>query len=182
MYTTTSRLQLRPFKTTDLEAFLAYRSDPEIARYHSFDPFTLEKAQQFVAEQAGRVLHRAGEWIQIGLAIRESDLLIGDCAVHLLASEPLIAQIGYTISTAHQRQGYGREGVGGLLSYLFDIKGLHKIYALIDSRNQASIALVQGLGFKQEAHFRQNYWENNQWWDEVQYAILEEEFSTGKNE
>jgi len=34
----TERLILRAFQADDLEAFVAYRSDPEVARYQSWDP------------------------------------------------------------------------------------------------------------------------------------------------
>jgi len=33
----TERLSLRPFRVDDLAAFVAYRSDPEVARYQSWD-------------------------------------------------------------------------------------------------------------------------------------------------
>ena len=33
----TERLRLRPFQVEDLEAFVAYRGDPEVARYQSWD-------------------------------------------------------------------------------------------------------------------------------------------------
>jgi RimJ/RimL family protein N-acetyltransferase len=32
------RLMLRPFQEADIEPFAAYRSDPEIARYQSWEP------------------------------------------------------------------------------------------------------------------------------------------------
>ena len=33
----TSRLLLRPFRAEDLGAFVAYRSQPDVARYQSWD-------------------------------------------------------------------------------------------------------------------------------------------------
>jgi len=35
----TERLSLRPFRVDDLAAFVAYRSDPEVARYQSWDTY-----------------------------------------------------------------------------------------------------------------------------------------------
>ena len=45
----TERLILRQFKESDLEAFLAYRNDPEVARYQGWKtPYPREKPLLFV--------------------------------------------------------------------------------------------------------------------------------------
>jgi len=47
----TERLRLRPFERDDLEAFVAYRSDPEVARYQSWDhPYSMSDAYWFKGE------------------------------------------------------------------------------------------------------------------------------------
>jgi RimJ/RimL family protein N-acetyltransferase len=45
---TTERLLLRRFHADDLEAFVGYRSDPEVARYQSWDPtYSMTDAESF---------------------------------------------------------------------------------------------------------------------------------------
>src|SRR6185437_16278254 len=52
----TARLRLRRFREDDLEPFLAYRNDPEVARYQSWEHTSLAEAQAFIqAEQAARL-------------------------------------------------------------------------------------------------------------------------------
>lgn len=176
MYTQTDRLILRPLKMTDVNLVHLYRSDPEVVRYQSFEPFTREMSETFVKEQAGLIFHKAGQWVQIGFELKESGQLVGDCAVKKLEHEPQIVEIGYTIAREHQRKGFAKEGLTGLLSFLFLEKDIHKVQALVDVRNEASIKFLEKLGFAKEAHFRQNYWEDGEWWDEVQYALLQSEF------
>ena len=44
----TDRLKLRPFQMSDLDPFVAYRSDPEVARYQGWDaPYPVEKSRRF---------------------------------------------------------------------------------------------------------------------------------------
>ncbi len=44
----TDRLILRQFRDTDLDEFLAYRSDPRVARYQGWDvPYEREKGLTF---------------------------------------------------------------------------------------------------------------------------------------
>ena len=51
----TDRLILRRFSVDDVESFAAYRSDPVVARYQSWDPpFTQDQAQDFVDALATR--------------------------------------------------------------------------------------------------------------------------------
>jgi RimJ/RimL family protein N-acetyltransferase len=46
---TTQRLVLRRFRPEDLDAFVAYRSDPETARYQSWEaPYRPRQAHQFL--------------------------------------------------------------------------------------------------------------------------------------
>jgi RimJ/RimL family protein N-acetyltransferase len=47
---------------------------------------------------------------------------------------------------ASQGQGYGVEAVGGMLTHLAEI-GVQSVTAFIDTRNAASIKLVERLGF-----------------------------------
>ena len=50
----TERLRLRPFQVDDLDAFAAYRSDPQIARYQSWDrTYSIADAEAFLASQRG---------------------------------------------------------------------------------------------------------------------------------
>ena len=46
------------------------------------------------------------------------------------------------------RQGYALEGCGCLLNHLFQGYGVSVVTAEIDTRNLASISLVETLGFK----------------------------------
>ena len=47
----TQRLVLRRFRPQDLDAFVAYRSDPQVARYQSWEaPYPPSQARQFLRE------------------------------------------------------------------------------------------------------------------------------------
>ena len=65
---TTSRLVLRRFVESDAPAFLAYRDDPEIARYQSWAGCTAAAAAEFVRCHQAREFGVPGEWLQIAIA------------------------------------------------------------------------------------------------------------------
>jgi RimJ/RimL family protein N-acetyltransferase len=58
------------------------------------------------------------------------------------------AWIGYSIFADHWRRGYGKEACERLVRFLFHDCGVQRIRATVDAENEASIALLEGLGFR----------------------------------
>ncbi|WP_413195095.1 GNAT family N-acetyltransferase [Pararobbsia alpina] len=64
------------------------------------------------------------------------------------------AWIAYFIFSASQRQGYAQEALRELLPALREAYGIVKFRAEIDTRNVASIRLVESLGFSCVRHVK----------------------------
>ncbi len=146
----TNRLRIQPLSKEDAAEFATYRSDPEIARYQTWDsPYTQAQALELIESQAGLDLPPNGEWLQLGIHLNESGELIGDLALHALdAAEPSF-EIGYTIAKRFQGQGYAKEAASALIEYLMREVGSKRFIATPDRRNLPSIRLLQSLGFTQ---------------------------------
>lgn len=171
----TERLRLRPFTDTDLAPFLAYRNDPAIARYQSWTTTTIAQGQTFIDEMKTSQPGLPG-WFQFAIERRDSGQLIGDCALHRLAEDPQLGEIGYTLAAAHHGHGFASEAVRAVIHYSFTKLHLHRLRAFADERNTASIALLERLGLRREGHFRHHYWAKGEWTSEYEYAILREEW------
>jgi RimJ/RimL family protein N-acetyltransferase len=116
---TTERLVLRRFRPQDLNAFVAYRSKPDVARYQSWEvPYRPRQARQFLQELQAIHPDTPGEWFQFAVALRDTDRLIGDCGTHVRAEDSRQAEIGFTLAPEHQGYGYATEAVRRLLHYL----------------------------------------------------------------
>jgi RimJ/RimL family protein N-acetyltransferase len=177
----TNRLILRPLQGTDLEAFSAYRSDPEVARYQSWNvPFTPAQAEEFLERMESAPAGTPGVWLQLGVERRAEPGLIGDCAFQVLADDDRQARIGFTFGRAHQRQGYATEAVRRLLDFLFDDMRLHRVSAVCDARNAASARLMERIGMRREAHFLENIRFKGEWGSEYSYAMLEREWRAAR--
>jgi len=178
----TSRLLLRPFQETDLAAFAAYRSDPDVARYQSWaSPYTLDQAMEFLREMELVQAGAPGTWYQLAVERHGQPGLIGDCAFQVFADDECQAQIGFTFSPAYQKQGYATEAVTGLLDYLFGERRLHRVTATCDIENNASIRLLERLGMRREAEFIENIWFKGVWGSEYVYALLYKEWNQAHN-
>ena len=172
----TPRLKIRNLRDSDLDAFHQYRSNPDVTKYQGFDTFDREQAKVFIKAHSNRQLIVPGEWVQFGIENTGNGQLVGDCALYLQMADSRIAEIGITISHLHQRHGYAREAMQGLINFLFREKGIHRIVETVDAENLASIQMLKGLCFRQEAHFIESVFFKGRWGSEYQYAILKKEW------
>jgi RimJ/RimL family protein N-acetyltransferase len=138
-------VRLRKFAERDLAEFARYRAIPEVARYQSWDKYTLEDAKRLYAAQLGTVFGTSGSWCQVAIVEKLNDALIGDCALHFLGDQEL--EIGFTLAPERQGQGLGREAVGLLLAHMRQ----PRIIAVTDAENVAAHKLLLALGFHKEA-------------------------------
>ncbi|MEA5594392.1 GNAT family protein [Rivularia sp. UHCC 0363] len=80
------------------------------------------------------------------------------------------AEIGYAIHNQHWRKGIGREAVQAALVAGFESLGYHRIEAVINVDNYASIALAESVGMQEECIRHGFLYENEQWVDQLIYA------------
>ncbi|GLV65920.1 ribosomal-protein-serine acetyltransferase [Bacillus mycoides] len=172
----TDRLILRRFSINDTKYFHFYRSNTEVAKFQSWDNYQYHEAKTFVNEQINNNPNQRGTWFQFAIALAENNKMIGDCALHTLLSEPHIVEIGFTISTEYQGNGYATEAICTLLHYIFHSLGKHKVIAFSDVRNNKSISVLERVGMRREGQLLQNYMLKGQWIDEYQYSILKSEW------
>ncbi|MEY2826106.1 MAG: hypothetical protein RLZZ122_470 [Actinomycetota bacterium] len=146
----TSRLIIEPLAPRDATSFANYRSDPEIARYQSWNtPYSEAQAIALIESQIGLQLPPKGEWLQLAVRIQATDAHVGDLALHTLEDDGDF-ELGYTIAKAFQGQGYAREATAALIDFLNRNHGATRFIATPDSRNLPSIKLLFSLGFVQK--------------------------------
>ena len=170
------RLRIRGFNDSDLAPFMAYRNDPKVARYQSWDSCDEQQARAFIREMESAQPGVPGEWFQFAIESKQTGELIGDCGLRVDEAEPYRAEIGFTLSREYQCRGFASEAVSALLDYAFDTLGLHRVVAIVDCRNAPSVALLERLDLRREGHFVENVWFKGGWADEYLYAVLKDEW------
>ena len=153
-----------------------YRSDPMVGRCQTWMPRALEDVRRFIDSLQAIAFDTPGTWFQLGIRLRERGELVGDLGVHFPADDQHQAEIGVTVAPGHQGRGVGSEAVVAVLGHLFGPLQKHRVCASVDPRNQPSIALLERVGMRREAHFRESLWFKGQWVDDLVFAILESEW------
>jgi aminoglycoside 6'-N-acetyltransferase len=82
------------------------------------------------------------------------------------------AEIGLTLRAESHGVGYGSEAVARLLDHLFTDRGLHKVSAECDARNEASARLLMRIGFSREGRRRSHTWITGEWTDDLEFGML----------
>ncbi|MEZ4632465.1 MAG: GNAT family protein [Deinococcales bacterium] len=174
----TPRLYLRYFHKDDTEALSTYRNDSRVAIYQTWESFSQESAAQLIQVVKDRHLDQVtvGEWLQLAVVHRKSHELLGDLAFKLAAHNPQEAEIGYSFKVSAWGQGFAFEALSALLDYAFNNLNLHRIIASTDPRNLRSCRLLERLGMRLEAEFKESLWFKGTWADDRIYAILAREW------
>src|SRR6185369_6575307 len=125
---TTPRLVLRWISENDIDSLYEIFSDPQVMRYWSTVPLPNRDAaaemQREIADgnESGRVF----KW---GLALRDSNTVIGTATLFNLNLDNGRAEIGYAMGRAHWGQGYMNEALKTLVSHAFKVMELRRLEA-----------------------------------------------------
>lgn len=172
----TPRLSIAPLGEKDAGEFVAYRRDPDVARWQGWDPtYSEAEAAKLIASQPSAEVPHSGGWLQLAIHDRGSGELQGDVAVHRLADVSDTFEIGVTLAPASQHQGIAIEAVNRLLHYLFTTVNAHRVIATCDARNTPVARLLRSVGMRQESSQIDVEFFKHEWVTLDGYAILQAE-------
>jgi len=172
---TTPRLVLRWISEDDIDAVYDIFSDPQVMRYWSTGPLSNREAaarmQREIAE--GNLNDTMMKW---GLALRESNTLMGTTTLFNLNRDNGRAEIGYALSRSIWGKGYMNEALQALLKHAFEVLEMRRLEADVDPRNTASIRTLERLGFQREGFLRERWHVNGEIQDAIFFGLLRREW------
>ena len=173
----TPRLLLRRFRPDDAADLAAYLGDPKTYRFEPGEPLDRAQASQRAAEMTASPAFWAIELNAAGKVIGQ---------LYLKQIEPLehlTCELGFILSWAYQRQGYGAEAAAALVRQALTVGGMHRVVARCNPENAASWKLLEKIGFRREGLHRQEIFFRRDavgaplWTDTYVYALLAAEVS-----
>jgi len=138
---------LRRMRQSDLGAFQAYRSIPELGRFQGWSPMSDTQALSFLTEMESGPLFRPGQWVQLGIAASSASVLIGDIGLYV-SRDGQSGEVGFTLAPSEQGRGIASAAVRQALELLFCSTAISRALGITDARNTASVRLLERLGFK----------------------------------
>jgi RimJ/RimL family protein N-acetyltransferase len=173
----TARLVLRPYEAGDFDDFYACRSQPEVYRYLFADNPDRAEAEELLAKKMAQTeLTEEGQRLSLAAYWPEAGRVVGDVCLKWQSEQHRQGEIGYVFNPEFHGKGLAREAAAEMLKLGFEDLNLHRIVAECDPRNEPSWRLMERLGMRREAHFRDNEIYQGEWCGAFIYALLEEEY------
>ncbi|WP_210463859.1 GNAT family N-acetyltransferase [Rufibacter roseolus] len=177
----TPRLLLREFKEDDWHFTNLYESNEEVMRYQTSEVRSSKESQEYIRQCLEEAREEPRTLIDLAIVLRTTDMLIGRVGmkVDYDAEE---AVLWYILNQTYWNKGYTTEAAGALMHFGFEDLQLHRIWADCDPRNVGSYRIMEKLGMRREAHFRENIFIKGHWCDSYVYALLDHEWRTQNGE
>ena len=174
---TTDRLRLRPFTRGDVDAVFGYRGREDVARYLFDPPLSREECALAIQQRTAQTgFVEEGDRIVLAVETLDDGKLVGEVSLIWRSVEARQGEMGWIFHPAFQGRGYASEAANAMLDLGFSAGDLHRIFARCDARNEPSWRLMERLGMRREAHFREHALFKGGWDEEFYYAILRKEW------
>ena len=173
----TDRLVLRTFERGDIDDLCSYHSLPTMQRY----VFTRTRDHSDVAGALSIMrnhvsLQRPGDTLTLAMIRKGDKKLIGHISLHWSDATAGQGEVRFCINPNFAGQGYAKEAISAVFDLAFDHFRIHRVFARCDGRNHHSIKLMQQMGMRLEAHYREHALFQGEWDEELHFAILDREW------
>jgi RimJ/RimL family protein N-acetyltransferase len=177
----TKRLTIRPFAEGDLDGYHALRNDPEVARYQDWvTPYPRSESERVVSKVIAMEGPENEEWWMAIVADRITGETYGDLALHL-GDEERTAEVGYSFGSAHWGRGYATEALEALVRYLFEDRGVTRVFGMLHPDNPASAMVLERAGFLYEGHLKSSFWLEGECSDDLIYGLTRPDWEVWHN-
>jgi [ribosomal protein S5]-alanine N-acetyltransferase len=171
----TERLLLRQINPPDQQAVFKGLSDPEVIKYYGVW-YQTYKDTQVQMDWFDR-LWRQKEGVWWAICLRENpDCLVGACGFNNHSREHRQVEMGYWLMPPWWGKGIMGEAIPFILRYAFTSMEVHRVAAVVESGNEASVKLLARLGFCYEGTHHECELKHGRFIDLSYYALLKRNF------
>ncbi len=166
------KINLRVIETEDIDLYAEWVNNPNFIGEYVFN------RQRSIIEIRKRFSERSTDWGTF-IVEKKDGTRIG-LAHHFLTKfrgYATIQEIGYAVIPNERGKGYTTEVVGMLVDYLFLLKDIQRIQALINEENTASKRVLESNGFEKEGILRRLAFMVGKHRDAALYSIIRKEWN-----
>jgi [ribosomal protein S5]-alanine N-acetyltransferase len=169
------RVVLRWLELEDAPELLQIYANPEVMAYWSTPPMReLGEARRLIVDiHRLFAAHSLYEW---GIVRLDDARVIGTLTFSSLDAKNRRAEIGFALARDAWGHGYMSEAAAVALDFAFGPLGLTRIEADVDPRNDASLRLLERLGFVREGLARERWRVGGEVQDSVMLGLLRREW------
>lgn len=168
---TTPRLRLRALAPGDEDAVHRYAGDPEVCRFVTWGPNSVEDTRRFVAA-AVRAAQLDGPPDSWTWAVVLDGDLVGSVGLTVRSRENGRGELGYALRRDRWGSGVTTEAAGAVLQFAFGPAGLARVEATCRPENSGSRRVLERIGMQREGLLRSHVVVRGERRDSLLYAAL----------
>ncbi len=169
-----STFTLRELRKEDAPSLMAMLTTEEVSRFISPPPTTVEGFERFIAWA-----HReraAGNYACYAVVPAGMTTAIGIFQVRSLEPGFGTAEWGFAMGSEYWGSGMFSEGARLILDFAFNVIGTRRLEARAATANGRGNGALRKLGAVQEGVLRRSFLRNGQYYDQVLWGILAEDW------
>lgn len=171
----TDRLILRKFNLDDAQDVFAYASNPEVARYVTWDAHaTIENSIAFINWVLER--YNAGRTSDWAIVLKETGQVVGSIGLVEMDDKNARCEVGYVIAQPIWGRGLMPEALRRVVRFLLEEGGVNRVEAIHVLENEASGKVMEKVGMTFEGILKQRIQAKGQFWDVKQYSIIKSDW------
>lgn len=177
MFLEGERVGLRPPRKESIDAYLSWMNDLDVLQYIlRVRPMGRAEEEEWFAN-----LSKRPDDVVFEIVSREGEVPVGNCGLHRISSSNRSAEIGIVIGDKSLwGKGCGREAMGLLCGYGFNVLNLNRIGLSVYEYNGRGIRCYERLGFRHEGRRRAARFWNGRYWDILEMGLLESEWRASR--
>jgi [ribosomal protein S5]-alanine N-acetyltransferase len=168
----TERLVFRQFHKKDGAQLFKIRSNPQVMEFMDAIILKSEDGAKVLLKSFHREF-RDKKGVTWAITDKQTNQLIGSFGFWRITKPHNRAEIGYSLLPEYWGKGLMAETFKTLIEFGFNQMQVHSIEANVNPQNQKSIQLLERVGFKKEAHFRENFFYKDKYLDSAIYCLVE---------
>lgn len=167
----TKRLTLREIRKEDAKRIYDMRSNGRVNAFIARPDMDKREDALGLAE---RTIEAYKNKQAIGWAgiLRSNHEIIGTCGFNSIDRQNLRAEIGGEMAVEYWGKQIAIEAVIAIIKYGLEQMNLHSIEAKVSPGNRGAIFLLEQIGFKQEAHFKERIYFKEKFLDMAVFTLL----------
>jgi RimJ/RimL family protein N-acetyltransferase len=165
---------LRELRTSDAPALLALLGEPEVARFISPPPTTVEGFERFIAW--ARQERSAGRYICFAVVPQGMDAAVGIFQIRQLDGQLGTAEWGFALGRSLWGTGVFRAAARLTVDFAFDTLGVHRLEARAAVGNGRGNGALAKIGAVREGVLRRSFLRHGQYHDQALWSIVRDDW------
>jgi len=124
-------------------------------------PYHLDDAKRFI--ERSRWNFKTKKEMNFAIDFASSDTLVGIISLHKINWIDKNCQISYWLGKKYWNKGIATESIRLVILYVFNILGLHKVYANVYASNKASVRVLEKNQLRKEGELIDSVYKRNKY-------------------